>query len=106
MIVKKLAVPLINEKIMQQAEHVYIATAGISEPGFDFIRSRIAPKCKMEIVTGLSALTSPSVLHRIWKNYGGRISLNIYTRNVFHANLYIFDLPFRKTIAFVGSGQF
>lgn len=106
MLVKKLAVPLINEKILQQAEYVYIATAGISEPGFDFIRSRLSPKCKMEIVTGLSALTSPSVLHRIWKNYAGRISLHLYTRNFFHANLYIFDLPFRKSVAFVGSGQF
>jgi hypothetical protein len=30
MIVKKLAVPLINEKILAQAEHCTIATAAIS----------------------------------------------------------------------------
>ncbi|MEO7989631.1 MAG: phospholipase D-like domain-containing protein [Chryseolinea sp.] len=106
MIVKKMAVPLINDKLLLQAEHCYIATAAISEAGFDFIRSRIPPKCKMEIVTGLDALTSPQVLRRIWRNYQDRISLNIFTRNFFHANVYIFDLPYRKTVAFVGSGNF
>ena len=106
MIVKKLAVPLINDKLLLQAEHCYIATASISEAGFDFIRSRIPPKCKMEIVTGLDVLTSPQVLRRIWRNYQDRITLNLYTRNFFHANVYIFDLPYRKAVAFVGSGNF
>jgi hypothetical protein len=106
MIIKKLAVPFINDKLLQQVEHCYIATAAISEAGFDFIRSRIPSKTKMEIVTGLDEPTSPEVLRRIWRNYQGRITLNIYTRNSFHANVYIFDLPFRKAIAFVGSGTF
>jgi len=106
MIIKKLAVPLINDKLLQQAEHCYIATAAISEAGFDFIRSRIPTKTKMEIVTGLDVPTSPEVLRKIWRHYQGRITLNIYTRNVFHANVYIFDLPYRKSVAFVGSGHF
>lgn len=106
MIIKKLAVPFINDKLLQQVEHCYIATAAISEAGFDFIRSRIPTKSKMEIVTGLDVPTSPEVLKRIWRNYQGRITLNIYTKNFFHANVYIFDLPFRKSVAFVGSGQF
>ncbi|WP_276372897.1 restriction endonuclease PLD domain-containing protein [Chryseolinea sp. H1M3-3] len=106
MITKKLAVPFINEKLLQQVEHCYIATAAISEAGFDFIRTRIPTKTKMEIVTGLEMPTSPGVLQRIWRNYQGRITLNIYTRNDFHANVYIFDLPYRKSVAFVGSGHF
>lgn len=106
MIIKKLAVPFINDKLLQQVEHCYIATAAISEAGFDFIRSRIPTKSKMEIVTGLDVPTSPEVLRRIWRNYQGRITLNIYSRNFFHANLYIFDLPFRKSVAFIGSGHF
>ncbi len=105
MIIKKLAVPFINEKLLQQAEHCYIATAALSEAGFDFIRSRIPTKTKIEIVTGLDVPTTPEVLRRIWRNYQGRITLNIYTRNFFHANVYIFDLPFRKSVAFVGSGH-
>jgi len=105
MLIKKLAVPFINDKLLQQAEHCYIATAAISEAGFDFIRSRIPLKTKMEIVTGLDVPTSPEVLRRIWRNYQGRITLNVYTRNFFHANVYIFDLPFRKAVAFVGSGH-
>jgi hypothetical protein len=104
MIIKKLAVPFINDKLLQQVEHCYIATAAISEAGFDFIRSRIPTKSKMEIVTGLDVPTAPEVLRRIWRNYQGRIALNIYTKNFFHANVYIFDLPFRKSVAFVGSG--
>ena len=106
MLIKKLAVPFINDKLLQQVEHCYIATAAISETGFDFIRSRIPTKSKMEIVTGLDVPTSPEVLRRIWRNYQGRITLNIYTKNFFHSNVYIFDLPFRKAVAFVGSGQF
>jgi hypothetical protein len=106
MIIKKLAVPLINDKLLQQAEHCYIATAAVSEAGFDFIRGRIPGKTKMEIVTGLDVPTSPEVLHKIWRHYQGRITLNIYIRNVFHANVYIFDLPYRKSVAFVGSGNF
>jgi hypothetical protein len=106
MIIKKLAVPFINEKLLQQVEHCYIAAAAISEAGFDFIRTRIPTKTKMEIITGLEMPTSPTVLQRIWRNYQGRITLNIYTRNDFHANVYIFDLPYRKAVAFVGSGHF
>lgn len=106
MITKRLAVPFINEKLLQQVEHCYIATAAISEAGFDFIRTRIPTKTKMEIITGLEMPTSPAVLQRIWRNYQGRITLNIYTRNDFHANVYIFDLPYRKSVAFVGSGHF
>lgn len=106
MITKKLAVPFINEKLLQQVEHCYIASAAISEAGFDFIRTRIPTKTKMEIITGMEMPTSPAVLQRIWRNYQGRITLNIYTRNDFHANVYIFDLPYRKSVAFVGSGNF
>jgi hypothetical protein len=106
MITKKLAVPLINNKILQEAVHCYIATAAISEPAFDFVKSRLSPKCKIDIVTGLDVLTSPMVLRRIWRHYQDRITLNIYTKNVFRANVYIFDLPFRKSVAFIGSGDF
>ncbi len=106
MIIKKLAAPLINEKILQQAEQCYIATASISEPAFDFVKTRLSPKCKIEIVTGLDMATSPMVLRRIWRHYQDRITLNIFTRNFFHPNVYIFDLPYRKAIAFVGSGNF
>jgi hypothetical protein len=105
MLIKKLAVPLINEKILSQAEHCTIATASISAAGFDFVRSRLSPKCKMEIVTGLDFVSSPDVLKRIWRHYLERISLKIYTKNFFHANVYIFDLPYRKSVAFVGSGH-
>jgi hypothetical protein len=105
MITKKIAVPLINEKILLQAQHCYIATAGISDAGFDFIRSRIPGNCKIDMVTGLDELSSPGVLQRIFRHYQGRITLNIYARNVLHANVYIFDLPYRKSIAFVGSGN-
>ena len=104
MIVKKLAVPFINEKVLQQAEHCYIATASLTEAGFDFIRGRIPPKCKINIVTGLDLPTQPEVLRRIWRHYQGRITLTIYTKNSFNANLYLFDLPFRKSVAFIGSG--
>jgi hypothetical protein len=106
MIIKKLAAPLINEKILHDAEHCYIATASITEAAFDFVKSRLHPKCKIDIVTGLDAPTSPEVLKRIWRHYQERITLHVYTKNFFHPNVYIFDLPFRKAVAFVGSGHF
>ena len=86
MIIKKLAAPLINDKLLQQAEHCYIATAEISEEGFDFIRSRIPAKTKMDMVTGMNGKTSVEVLRRIWKNYQGRINLNFYTRKIGRAS--------------------
>jgi hypothetical protein len=104
MIIKKLAVPLINDKILQQAEHGYIATAAITDAGFDFIRTRLPGKTKLDIVTGLDGLTSPGVLKRIWRHYQDRFTLRVYTRNIFHANVYIFELPFRKSVGFTGSG--
>lgn len=105
MLVRKLAVPLINDKILQQAEHCYIATAEITEAGFEFIRSRIPPKCRIDLVTGLDGVTSPRVLQKIQNHYEGRINLRIFSRNVLHANVYVFELPFRKAIAFTGSGS-
>lgn len=105
MIIKKLAVPLINEKILPQAEHCYIATTAISEAGFDFLRTRLPPKCKIEIVTGLDGTTSPEVLRKTWRHYHDRITIKIYNRNLFHANVYMFDMPYRKAIAFTGSGE-
>lgn len=105
MLVKKLAVPLINEKILLQAEYCQIITAGLSEEGFDFIASRLPVKCKVELVTGLDEVTSPKVLWRIWKHFTDRISLRIFTKSPLHANAYIFELPFRKTVAYVGSGN-
>lgn len=105
MITKKLAVPLVNDKILQQAEHCYIATSSVSEEGFEFLRSRISPKCKMDIVTGLDEPSSPAVMWKVLRHYQGRINFHIYTRNTLHANLFVFDLPFRKSVAFVGSGS-
>jgi hypothetical protein len=60
----------------------------------------------MEIVTGMDVPTSPEVLKKILRHYQDTVSFHIYTRNFFHANVYIFDLPYRKSVAFVGSGHF
>jgi hypothetical protein len=104
MLIKKLAVPFVNDKLLMQAEHCYIATAAITSAGFDFVRTRLPSKTKIELLTGLDSLTSPEVLRRIVRNYSDRIYCKIYNRNTFHANIYIFDLPFRKSVAFLGSG--
>lgn len=106
MLIKKLAAPLINEKLLVQVERAFIGTAAISEPAFDFVIGRLPVKCKVELVTGLDVLTSPAVLRRTWAHFSDRIEARIYSRNTFHANVYIFDLPFRKSVAFVGSGAF
>ena len=60
----------------------------------------------MDIVTSLDGLTSPNVLKQIYNHYQGRITLNIFTRNVIHANVFVFYLPYRKAVGFVGSGDF
>ena len=105
MLTRKLAVPLVNEKILAQAVHCYIATARITDGGFDFLKSRIPPKCRVDVVIGAAELTSPRVLRRILNNYSDTISLKIHTRGALNANVYIFELPFRKSVAFVGSGM-
>ncbi len=105
MIIKKLLAPFVNNKILKESEHCYIASAAISEPAFDLLMSSIPRHCNVDIVTGLDLPTHPNVLWKILKQYPGRVKLRIFTRNFFHSNLYIFDLPFRKRVAFVGSGH-
>ncbi len=106
MIIKKLLVPFINDKILLNAERCYIASAAISEPAFDFLLSKLPPKCKIDIITGLDQPTDPNVLLKALRQYPNRINFKIHTKNLFHPNVYIFDLPFRKMVAFIGSGNF
>ncbi|WP_028980278.1 restriction endonuclease PLD domain-containing protein [Sporocytophaga myxococcoides] len=105
MIIKKLLAPLVNNKILKEAEHCYIASGSISEPAFDLLMSNLPRHCNVDIVTGFDLPTHPNVLWKILKQYPGRVTFRIFTKNVFHSNLYIFDLPFRKRVAFVGSGS-
>lgn len=106
MIVKKLLAPLLNGKILQQAEYCYIASAAISEPGFEMLMSKLSKKCKVDIVTGLDLPTNPNVLRKILTVYKDQVTLRVFTRNFFHPKVYAFDLPYRKRIAFIGSGNF
>lgn len=106
MIVKKLLAPFLNSKILQQAEYCYIASAAISEPGFDMLMSKLSNTCKVDIVTGLDLPTNPKVLRKILADYKDQVTLRVYTRNFFHPKVYAFDLPYRKRIAFIGSGNF
>ena len=106
MIIKKLLAPLVNEKILSSAEHCYIATAAISESGFDFILKKLTRQCRVEIVTGLDLPSSPVVLRRILTELADRVTLRVHIGNFFHPNAYAFDLPYRKRVAFIGSGNF
>ncbi len=106
MIVKKLLARFINDKVLQNAEHCYIATASISEDGFDLFMSRLSKKCHVDIVTGLDLPTDPIVLWKILQQNNDRVTLRIYMRNHFHPAAYIFDMPFRKRLAFIGSSDF
>ncbi len=106
MLVKKLIARFINDKVLQNAEHCYIATAAISEDGFDLLMGRLSKKCHVDIVTGLDLPTDPNVLWRILREYSDRVTLRIYTRNFFHPGVYVFDMPYRKRLAFIGSSHF
>jgi HKD family nuclease len=106
MIVKKLLARFINDKVLQNAEHCYIATASISEDGFDLLMSRLSRKCHIDIVTGLDLPTDPIVLWKILQQFSDRVTLRVYLRNFFHAETYIFDMPYRKRLAFIGSANF
>lgn len=105
MIVKKLHARFINDKILLNAEQCYIATAAISTEGFEFIVPRLCKKCKVYIVTGLEWPTDPGVLWKMLKEYYGRVSVSMITQQTFHANAYLFDMPYRKRIAFISSGN-
>jgi HKD family nuclease len=106
MLVKKLLARFINDKVLQNAEHCYIAAASISGDGFDLLMSRLSKKCHVDIVTGLDLPTDPGVLWKIQREYSDRVTLRIYTRNFFHPGVYIFDMPYRKRLAFIGSSYF
>jgi len=46
------------------------------------------------------------VLRKILVDYKDQVTLKVYTKNFFHRKVYVFDLPYRKRIAFIGSGNF
>lgn len=106
MLIKKLLAPLINDKILQRTEHCYIATACISEAGLDTLMSKVSIRTKVDIVTGFDLPTHPNVFRKAIDNYRERVTLRIHTKSFFHANAYVFDLEFRKRVAFIGSGNF
>jgi len=106
MIVKKLHARFINDKILANAEQCYIATAAISTEGVEFVMPRLSKKCKVYIVTGLAWPTDPEALRKLFKEYYGRAYVSIVTQHTFHANAYLFDMPYRKRIAFISSGNF
>jgi len=106
MLVKKLLARFINDKVLQQAEHCYITTDVISVAALQLFMSKVGSKCKVDIVTSLHLPTSPEVLQRILTNYRDRIKLRIYTQGTLHAKIFAFDLPYRKRLAFIGSGDF
>jgi HKD family nuclease len=106
MIVKKLHARFINDKILVNAEQCYIASAAISSEGFEFVFSRLPKKCKGYIVTGLEFPTEPAVLWKMLKEYYGRVSVSVITTNAFHANAYLFDMPYRKRLGFISSANF
>src|SRR6478609_8244000 len=106
MIVKKLHARFINDKILVNAEQCYIATAAITTEGLEFVVSRLTKKCKVYIVTSLELPTDPAALWKMLKEYYGKVSVSIVTHNTFHANAYLFDMPYRKRLGFIGSGNF
>jgi HKD family nuclease len=106
MLVKKLLARFINDKVLQNAEYCYITTDVISMAALDLFMGKVGIRCKVDIVTGLGLLTSPDVLRKILANYRERVRLRIYTKNAIHAKVFAFDLPYRKRLAFIGSGNF
>jgi HKD family nuclease len=106
MLTKKLLAPLINDKVLQRTEHCHIATACISEAALDTLMKKVSMKTKVDIVTGFDLPTHPNVFRKAIDNYRQRVTLRVHTRSFFHANAYVFDLEFRKRVAFVGSGNF
>lgn len=109
MIVRKLTVPLLGaSKIIQNTSKAYIATAAISEEGFNYIfgPNRLPKEAKCEIVTGLHLPSPPSLLRRVLNEFPKTIDLRIYHENFFHPKVYLFELKDGQKVGFVGSGNF
>jgi HKD family nuclease len=109
MIIRKLTVPLLgSNKIIQKTAKAFIATAAISNEGFDYIfgPNRLPENAHCKIVTGLHLPSPPSILRRILNDFSKSIELRIYNENFFHPKVYLFELKDGKKIGFVGSGNF
>lgn len=106
MLVKKLTVPFIKEDILKNAMSCSIASAAISERGFDFIISRLNGSCKCRIITGLDLPTPPKLLWEILGKAGDKLCFKVFTDNFFHPKVYIFELKDKSKVAFIGSGNF
>lgn len=109
MLIRKLTVPLLgSNKIVQKTSKAYIATAAISEEGFNYIfgQNRLPQSAGCKIITGLHLPTPPSLLRRILNDFSKVINLRIYSENFFHPKVYLFELNDGAKIGFVGSGNF
>ncbi len=104
MLIQKLTVPFIKESLLQRTVHCRIASAAISDAGFQFIVSRLSSSCRIEIITGLDLPTSPEVLKAALAS--DRMTMKIFTNNFFHPKVYLFSLNDGAKKAFIGSGNF
>lgn len=105
MIIKKLTVPFVNENILRNTTTCWLASATISEAGFNFINDRLPKTCRRELLTGLHLPTSPKLLRRILAEDKDKIELKIFSKNFFHPKVYIFETT-TGSYGFVGSGNF
>jgi hypothetical protein len=105
MIVKKLTVPFVNEHILKNSTKCWLASATISEAGFNFVNDRLPKACERKLLTGLHLPTPPKLLRQILEQDKALIEMKIFSENFFHPKVYIFDTQ-TESYGFIGSGNF
>lgn len=89
---------------LEQAAAIWIATAMISDGGWEFMQNNIPKEAEQNFLIGIDLATSPNVFESILGNLD--INARIYqSENTFHPKVYIIKKSNSELVAFIGSSN-
>jgi len=95
------------EPVLKEASTLYIATALITEAGYNFIESNIPKDCNKNYLVGIDLAINPKILQKLLEksnteNTNARICKPKYT---FHPKVYLIEKTDGKFVGFIGSAN-
>jgi hypothetical protein len=95
------------EPFLRTAKEIYIATALINIPGYNFIKSTIPTECISNYIIGIDLPSTPSVLMELMlSSILGKVNAKIYSsEQTYHPKVYIIRNIDNSLTAFIGSAN-
>ncbi|WP_163380155.1 phospholipase D family protein [Cyclobacterium sp. SYSU L10401] len=107
MLNKKLSISLLRgEKLLSNADEVFLASASVSFPALELLLRNVNPKAKLNFLIGIHLPSQLSAFEKLIDGHEeGNWSFRLYADNFFHPKLYL--LKGKGFVrGFIGSGNF